>query len=127
MRQVDPDQLEHLAKLLDGEDGTDGALSEAFTRASTLGVTSLLSGLRPIQTWVTDTAPDLRTRAGYARLDEGDPTAGLLIAGFTPDELADFDGEVPADALLLANSMAADENTDSSVFERQHRERSTTT
>jgi hypothetical protein len=122
MRQVDPEQLEHLAKLLDGGDGLEDGLAQAFTRASRLGVTSLLTSLRPIQSWVTDTAPDLRRRAALARLDDGDPTAGLRMAGFTSDDLAELDGGVPAEALVLANSMVDSDDIDDSVFERRHRE-----
>ncbi|QKV69239.1 PE-PGRS family protein [Streptomyces harbinensis] len=124
MRQVNPDDLEQLARLLDGDDSLDSKLSGVLTRASTLGVSGELQRIDGLQSWVSETGPDLRRRAGLARLDEGDPTAGLRIAGFTDEEIAAFDGPVPVDALLMANSMAAEgDGEDGSVFERQHREK----
>lgn len=86
-RLVNPQDLEQLAKLLDGRGGMADKLDEAFTRASSLGVTGKLSSLRPMRTWVSDTGPELRKKAAYARLEDGDPLAGLLLAGFTPEQL----------------------------------------
>lgn len=88
VRTVNPQDLEQLAKLLDGRGGLQDKLDEAFTRASSLGVTSKLTTLRPLRSWATDTAPDLRKRATFARLEDGDPEAGLRWAGFTDKELA---------------------------------------
>ncbi|WP_251681449.1 MULTISPECIES: hypothetical protein [unclassified Streptomyces] len=86
-RLVNPKDLEQLAKLLDGRGGVADKLDEAFTRASSLGVTSQLGSLRPMRTWASDTGPELRKKAAYARLEDGDPLAGLLLAGFTPEQL----------------------------------------
>ena len=106
-RLVDPQGLEQLAKLLDGRGGLSDKLDEAFTRASSLGVSSKLSSLRPMRTWASDTGPDLRKRAAYARLEDGDPLAGLLLAGFTPEQLKSKN--LPPDLLLVANAAAANE------------------
>jgi hypothetical protein len=123
---VNPDQMEELARRLDGETGDGGTgadLSGMFTRAATLDATSEMAPLRPLQTWLSDTAPNLRARAGYARLSDGDPTAGLRLAGFTTEDIAAFDGEVPTDALVMANSLAANGNADDESFQRGHREK----
>lgn len=86
MRNVNPKDLEDLAKLLDGKGGTEDGLKEAFTRASTLNVSDKLASLRPMRTWVSSTAPDLRKRAAIARAEDGDPLGGLLWAGFSMKE-----------------------------------------
>lgn len=109
-RLVNPQDLEQLAKLLDGRGGMGDNLGEAFTRASTLGVSDKLSALRPMRTWVSDAAPDLRRKAAYARLEDGDPMAGLLLAGFTPEQLKNKD--LPPDILLVANATASDGELD---------------
>jgi hypothetical protein len=122
---VNAEQLEELARQLDGETGDGGVsaeLSSVFTRAANLGASDDLSPLQSMPTWLTDTAPDLRTRAGYARLDSGDPTAGLRLAGYTGEDLDAYDGAVPADALITLNTLAANGNAEDDVFERQHRE-----
>ncbi|WP_030565342.1 hypothetical protein [Streptomyces aureocirculatus] len=67
MRNVNPDDLDQLAKLIDGKGGLEDRLDEAFTRASHLGVTDKLGPIRPMRTWVTTTAPDLRKRATLVR------------------------------------------------------------
>lgn len=69
MRNVNPDDLDQLAKLLDGKGGMTEKLTEAFTRASTLGVSGKLATLKPMQTWVTETPPDIRKRATTVRAD----------------------------------------------------------
>ncbi|MFF3519399.1 hypothetical protein ACFY1Q_00605 [Streptomyces albidoflavus] len=107
-RLVNPKDLEQLAKLLDGRGGLADKLDEAFTRASTLGVSGKLSSLRPMRTWVSDTGPELRKKAAYACLEDGDPLAGLLLAGFTPEQLKDRKN-LPPDLLLVANAAAANE------------------
>ncbi|MFH8500277.1 hypothetical protein [Streptomyces coeruleorubidus] len=109
-RVVNPQDLEQLAKLLDGRGGVGDKLSEAFTRASALGVSSKLTAIRPMHSWVSDTAPELRKKAAYARLEDGDPLAGLLLAGFTPEQLKNKD--LPPDVLLVANATAADGELD---------------
>ncbi|MFF7450624.1 MULTISPECIES: hypothetical protein [unclassified Streptomyces] len=109
-RVVNPQDLEQLAKLLDGRGGMGDKLGEVFTRASTLGVSDKLSALKPMRSWVGETAPDLRRKAAYARLEDGDPMAGLLLAGFTPEQLKNKD--LPPDILLVANATAADGQLD---------------
>ncbi|NGO45772.1 hypothetical protein [Streptomyces ureilyticus] len=104
-RLVNPQDLEQLAKLLDGRGGVGDRLDEAFTRASALGVSDKLSAIRPMRSWISDTAPDLRRKAAYARLEDGDPLAGLLLAGFTPEQLKNKD--LPPDILLVANATAS--------------------
>ncbi|MER0240735.1 PE-PGRS family protein [Streptomyces sp. HSW2009] len=119
MRNVNPLDLENLAKLIDGKDGVSNKLSEAFTRASHLGVTGELATLRPLATWATETAPDLRKRAATARLEDGDPSAGLLAAGFTPDELKNYNGTIAPGTLLLANSVADSDDPHAYDFHRK--------
>ncbi|MFE9406735.1 PE-PGRS family protein [Streptomyces sp. NPDC006530] len=76
MRNVNPDDLDQLAKLFDGKGGVGDKLTEAFSRASTLSVTDKLATLKPMRTWVTETPPDMRKRATAAReeqlLERGD-------------------------------------------------------
>ncbi|MFJ9540578.1 PE-PGRS family protein [Streptomyces sp. NPDC101225] len=127
MRTVNPDDLEQLAKLLDGRGGVQDKVDEAFTRASRLGVSSKLTSLKPLRSWVTDTAPDLRKRATIARLESGDPEAGVLWAGFSAKDidkyLKDHQGEgLTPDEILLANSVAASDDPDADVFKRKSNE-----
>ncbi|MFE1149717.1 PE-PGRS family protein [Streptomyces albidoflavus] len=123
MRTVNPQDLEQLAKLLDGRGGLQDKLDEAFTRASSLGVTSKLSTLRPLRSWVSDTAPDLRKRATFARLEDGDPEAGLRWAGFTERELAKLRREgLSPDQILLANSVAASGDPNADTYKREPNE-----
>ncbi|MCE7049998.1 PE-PGRS family protein [Streptomyces purpurascens] len=120
MRNVNPDDLDQLAKLLDGRGGVQDGLDEAFTRASRLGVTSKLTSLKPLRGWVKDTAPDLRKRAVFARLESGDPQAGLMWAGFSPKEIEKYKSEgLSPDGLLLANSVAASDDPNAYKFKRQ--------
>ncbi|MFD9356752.1 PE-PGRS family protein [Streptomyces sp. NPDC060031] len=120
MRSVNPDDLDQLAKLLDGRGGVQDKVDEAFTRASQLGVGSKLGTLRPLRSWVHDTAPDLRKRATIARLEDGDPEAGLRWAGFSPEELKNYQGEeMTPEMLLLANSVAASEDPAAYEFKRK--------
>ncbi|MFD9307495.1 mucin-2 [Streptomyces sp. NPDC060048] len=88
MRKANPEDLEQLAKLLDGRGGSKDQIAEAFTRASSLGVTAKLGPLRPVQTWTAETAPDLRKRAGILKAENGDPTGGFLWAGFSAEDAA---------------------------------------
>ncbi|MET9253174.1 PE-PGRS family protein [Streptomyces sp. NPDC003717] len=118
MRNVDPDDLDQLGKLLDGRGGLQDKVDEAFTRAARLGVGSKLTTLKPLRSWVTDTAPDLRKRAVFARLENGDPEAGLLWAGFSAKDIEKYKGLGP-DALLLANSVAASDDPHASEFKRK--------
>ncbi|MFF8399447.1 hypothetical protein [Streptomyces sp. NPDC016172] len=109
-RVVNPQDLEQLAKLLDGRGGVGDKLDEAFTRASALGVSGKLTAIRPMHSWLSETAPELRRKAAYARLEDGDPLAGLLLAGFTPEQLKNKD--LPPDVLLVANATASDGEVD---------------
>ncbi|MFJ8947697.1 PE-PGRS family protein [Streptomyces sp. NPDC102395] len=70
LRNVNPNDLDMLAKLLDGKGGTSEKLSEAFLRASQLGVSDKLSAIKPMQTWVAEAPPDLRKRAGTVREEQ---------------------------------------------------------
>ncbi|MEU1159516.1 PE-PGRS family protein [Streptomyces sp. NPDC005921] len=120
MRSVNPDDLDQLAKLLDGRGGVQDKLDEAFTRASRLGVSSKLTSLRPLRSWTSDAAPDLRKRATFARLESGDPQAGMLWAGFTAKDIEKYKGEgLGPDVLLLANSVAASDDPNAYKFKRQ--------
>ncbi|MET9253177.1 PE-PGRS family protein [Streptomyces sp. NPDC003717] len=69
-RNVNPDDLDQLAKLIDGKGGLADKIDEAFTRASTLGVTDKLTAIKPMRSWAGETAPDLRNRAVTARKDQ---------------------------------------------------------
>ncbi|MFG2964539.1 PE-PGRS family protein [Streptomyces sp. NPDC048288] len=127
MRTVNPDDLEQLAKLLDGRGGVQDKLDEAFTRASRLGVSSKVTSLKPLRSWVTEAGPDLRKRATIARLESGDPEAGVLWAGFSTKDLdrylKDHAGEgLSPDEILLANSVAASDDPDADVFKRKSNE-----
>ncbi|MEV6956390.1 PE-PGRS family protein [Streptomyces sp. NPDC051183] len=120
MRSVNPDDLDQLAKLLDGRGGVQDKVDEAFTRASRLAVSSKLGSLRPLRSWVHDTAPDLRRRGTIARLEDGDPEAGLRWAGFSPEDLKNYQGEsMTPEMLLLANSVAASEDPAAYEFKRK--------
>ncbi|MET7764467.1 PE-PGRS family protein [Streptomyces sp. NPDC005393] len=123
MRNVNPGDLEQLAKLIDGKGGVADKLREAFTRASSLDASGKLATLKPLSSWVTDTAPDLRKRAAIARLEDGDPEAGLKWAGFTAEDIKKYKGEgLTPDALLLANSVAANDSPQADVFQRKSNE-----
>ncbi|MER5598514.1 PE-PGRS family protein [Streptomyces sp. NPDC002265] len=123
MRNVDPEDLDHLAKLLDGRGGVRDRLDEAFTRAARLGVTADLTPLRPLRTWLPDTAADLRRRAAIARLEDGDLTAGLRWAGFDAGDIARAAVYAQAPGvLLLANALAADDDPGTKAFRRRNGE-----
>ncbi|MFJ3722027.1 ABC transporter permease [Streptomyces sp. NPDC090045] len=123
MRKANPNDLDQLAKLIDGRGGVRDKVDEAFTRAASLGVTSKLGALKPLRAWANDTAPDLRKRATIARLEDGDPQAGLLWAGFTPEELAKYQGDgLTPDLFLLANSVAASDDPKAYDFKRKPEE-----
>ncbi|WP_430741611.1 PE-PGRS family protein [Streptomyces sp. P13-3-3] len=120
LRNVNPDDLDQLAKLLDGRGGVEDKVDEAFTRASRLGVSSKLASLKPLRGWARDTASDLRKRSVFARLESGDPHAGLLWAGFSAKEVEKLKGEgLGPDAFLLANSVAASDDPHANEFRRK--------
>ncbi|KES07586.1 hypothetical protein BU52_08960 [Streptomyces toyocaensis] len=119
-RGANPEDLEQLAKLLDGRGGVEDRLDEAFTRAARLGVSGQLAPLKPMRSWTRDEAADLRKRAVLLRLENGDPTAGLLWAGFTAKDLEKYQGEgIKPETLLLANSVAASGDPNAKDLARQ--------
>ncbi|MGW0139350.1 PE-PGRS family protein [Streptomyces calvus] len=119
-RGANPEDLEQLAKLLDGRGGVEDRLDEAFTRAAGLGVSGHLAALKPLRTWTRDEAKDLRKRAVLLRLENGDPMAGLLWAGFTAKDLEKYQGEgIKPETLLLANSVAASNDPNANDLARR--------
>ncbi|MFI8094042.1 mucin-2 [Streptomyces sp. NPDC086080] len=117
-RMANPSDLEHLAKLLDGRGNLGDKLDEAFTRATRLGVRDKLAVLKPMQSWTSDTAVDLRRRAAVLRSEEGDPKAAALYAGFKPEELKGL--TLPPDAMLIANaSIASGDKFDAAWIKRK--------
>ncbi|MFJ4436244.1 PE-PGRS family protein [Streptomyces sp. NPDC088923] len=122
MRNVNPSDLEQLAKLIDGRGGLSDRLEAAFTRAAGLEVQATLAPLKPLRRWTQDTAPDLRNRAAFARLEDGDPEAGLRWAGFSTADLEKFTGVIDPETLLLVNSVAASDSPEAKPFERQSNE-----
>ncbi|MFF0364111.1 PE-PGRS family protein [Streptomyces fungicidicus] len=119
-RGANPEDLEQLAKLLDGRGGVEDRLDEAFTRASRLGASGHLAPLQPMRSWTRDEAKDLRKRAVLLRLENGDPLAGLLWAGFTAKDLEQYQGEgIKPETLLLANSVAASGDPNAKSLARQ--------
>ncbi|WP_244299231.1 hypothetical protein [Streptomyces viridochromogenes] len=117
---ANPEDLEHLAKLLEGRGGVEDRLDEAFTRAARLGVSGHMSPLKPMRAWTRSQAQDLRKRAVTLRLENGDPMAGMLWAGFTTNDLEQYKGEgIKPETLLLANSVAASDDPDAKDLSRQ--------
>ncbi|MFF8564702.1 PE-PGRS family protein [Streptomyces albidoflavus] len=119
LRMANPEDLEHLAKLLDGRDGLADRLDEAFTRAAQLGVSTHLAPLKPMRPWTRDQAKDLRMRALRLRLENGDPTAGLLLVGATPKELEKYGPKITPETFLLANSVAASDTPEAKKLGRR--------
>ncbi|MFG3291274.1 PE-PGRS family protein [Streptomyces sp. NPDC048179] len=123
MRNVNPDDLDRLATLLDGRGGVADRTDEAFTRASRLGVGDRLNALKPLRAWVSDTAPDLRRRATIARLEDGDPEAGLRWAGFNAKDIAEAALYLNAPGvLLLANAIAVSGDPGAETFRHRRGE-----
>ncbi|MER7841353.1 PE-PGRS family protein [Streptomyces sp. NPDC096040] len=123
MRNVNPDDLDQLAKLLDGRGGVRDKTDEAFTRASRLGVSAKLSALKPLRGWVSDTALDLRRRAAVARLEDGDSEAGLRWAGFDAKGIAEAAVYFKApDVLLLVNAIAVSGDPGAEALRRRRGE-----
>ncbi|MFJ3778440.1 PE-PGRS family protein [Streptomyces sp. NPDC090075] len=123
MRNVNPDDLDRLATLLDGRGGVADRTDEAFTRASRLGVSDRLNALKPLRAWVSDTAPDLRRRATVARLEDGDPEAGLRWAGFNAKDIAEAALYLNAPGvLLLANAIAVSGDPGAETFRHRRGE-----
>ncbi|MFG3287962.1 PE-PGRS family protein [Streptomyces sp. NPDC048179] len=120
MRTVNPDDLERLAVLLDGRGGVRDNLDKAFTRASRLGVSAHLARLRPMGAWSGDTARDLRRRATFARLENGDRTAGLHWAGFSLKEISEAGAALLSpEPLIIAYAMAASSDPKADSFRRR--------
>ncbi|PSJ27018.1 PE-PGRS family protein [Streptosporangium nondiastaticum] len=123
MRNVNPDHLDQLARLFDERGGLRDKLDEAFTRAQGLGVSDKLPSLTPMRSWTTDTPPDLRRRAAVARLESGDPTAGLKWAGFSAEDIAKAGvAYLAPDILLIANAMATSDSVRGHAFRREKNE-----
>ncbi|WP_239106231.1 hypothetical protein [Streptomyces sp. SID8014] len=118
-RMANPEDLEHLAKLLNGRGGLEERLDEAFTRASQLGVSGHLTALKPMRPWARDQARDLRMRALRLRLENGDPTAGLLMAGATREDLEKAGPQISPETSLLANSVAASDDPEAEGLARR--------
>ncbi|MFG3007883.1 mucin-2 [Streptomyces calvus] len=117
-RMANPLDLEHLAKLFDGRGNLGDKLDDAFTRATRLGVRDRLAVLKPMQSWVGETAVDLRRRAAILRAEKGDPKAAALYAGFKPEELKGL--TLPPDAMLIANaSIASGDKFDAAWLQRK--------
>ncbi|MER5545787.1 hypothetical protein ABT072_25805 [Streptomyces sp. NPDC002589] len=76
-----------MAKLLNSLGGVQDKPAEAFTQASRLGVTSKLTSLKSLRFRATNSAPDLRKRATYARLEIGDSNLDVRWAGLTQQDL----------------------------------------
>jgi hypothetical protein len=73
---ADPDELDHLADLLDRPGDQAGPsvaidLESLFTRAAQLGVGDELASLRSLHTWAIEVAPQLRENAAILRGDSG--------------------------------------------------------
>ncbi|MER7968063.1 PE-PGRS family protein [Streptomyces sp. NPDC096080] len=123
MRSIDPDDVDRLATLLDGRDGIADKLDEAMARAARLGVSSHLTPLKPLRTWATTTAPDLRSRAAIARLEDGDPDAGLKWAGFGAKEIAAAGVYAKAPGVaLIAQALAVGGGPEAEACRRRSRE-----
>ncbi|MFI6087249.1 PE-PGRS family protein [Streptomyces sp. NPDC051218] len=119
-RTANAEDLEQLSKLVDGRGGVEERLNEAFTRAAQLGVSGHLSSLKPMSSWSRSQGKDLRRRATILRLENGDPMAGLLWAGFTMKDLEKYKGEgIKPETLLLANSVAASDDPNAKDLTRQ--------
>ncbi|MET7936467.1 hypothetical protein [Streptomyces sp. NPDC005322] len=115
MRMVNPEQLQHLARLLNDRGGVTDDLTAAFTRTRQQGVTDRLAALKPLHHWVDDTAVDLRRRAGYAYLEDGKPMLALATwaGGGTKDakwrskeSLADWEDRIKPKILTLIPGLA---------------------
>ncbi|MGV9890318.1 mucin-2 [Streptomyces sp. NPDC003395] len=113
-RMANPEDMEQLATLLNGRGSMRDKLEEAFTRASSLGVSGKLTPLKPVLSWTNETAPDLRRRAAILRAENGDPLAAALYAGFKPEDLKG--GTLPPDAMLIANASVANGDTFDSAW-----------
>jgi hypothetical protein len=103
LRYLKPDELERLA---DRMDDLDTATGDAFARASTLQVRTLMSSLQEMPTWARNTGQDLRRRAAIARLQTGDPFAGLAWAGFSPLEISANGDKLDPMLLIWLNTVA---------------------
>ncbi|WP_431043791.1 alpha/beta hydrolase [Streptomyces sp. P1-3] len=85
---ADPNMLDRLAKSLDSK---AEQITQLKTRATGLDVGSSVTGLTALATWLSDTARDLRRRAGILRSPSESPFGSLSAFGL-PTGLAKKDG-----------------------------------
>ncbi|MEU6407504.1 hypothetical protein [Microbispora sp. NPDC046933] len=102
-RSFKPEELERLAGLMDD---LNRSADEVFKRAWPLQVSQMVSSLREMPGWGSDTAKDLRRRAAIGRLQTGDPFAGLVWAGFPPLEIVANGDRIDPATLISVNSVA---------------------
>ncbi|WP_432929919.1 hypothetical protein ACQPZZ_06760 [Microbispora sp. CA-135349] len=102
-RRFKPEELERLAGLMDA---LNRSTDEVFKRAWPLQASQIVTPLREMPTWGSDTAKDLRQRAAIGRLQTGDPFAGLVWAGFPPLEVAANGDKLDPGTLISVNSIA---------------------
>jgi hypothetical protein len=79
MVAVDADMLDRLAGSCEQKAGND--IPRLLGRAAELSVPDKVSGLKPLQSYLTDTARDLRAKAEGLRNPGGDPFASLAAFG----------------------------------------------
>ncbi|XVQ87296.1 hypothetical protein ACQP2K_07740 [Microbispora siamensis] len=102
-RSFRPEELERLAGLMDD---LNRSADEVFKRAWPLQASQIVSSLREMPAWGSDTAKDLRRRAAIGRLQTGDPFAGLVWAGFPPLEIVANGDRIDPATLISVNSVA---------------------
>ncbi|WUH94373.1 alpha/beta hydrolase family protein [Streptomyces sp. NBC_00433] len=101
---VDPGMLDRLADSCEGKARDD--IPRALARAAALSAADKVAGLKPLQSYLTDTARDLRAKAGGLRDPGTDPFASLAAFGLPTGFAA---GSPDADRLKadLAGLLAA--------------------
>ncbi len=99
---ANPDDLDQLAEFLDGtgeraSDSVAATIARLLVRASELGVRDELQRLLPLQTWASETAPQLRENASILRGDDDAPLWSQVMPEVNPfiDGAATYDLRVP--------------------------------